>query len=260
MRGTAKQVAQALGVSAATVSLALRGKPGVSDAVRKKILETAAAMGVSAHAEGPAAPARSLQWSPDTGVPAVRILSVRRDMEEQLRSINSFSCDGVILLATEMRLGDVEKLRTIRHPIVLLDNFFPTAPYDCISIDNASGASKAVQYLIRMGHTRIGYLHSKIDIRNFRERKNGYLSACRLLPALEGRDAAKRIVSVGATTEGAYQDMCAYLEKGLVLPTAFLRTTTGSLWVVARHCSDMLFGFRRMCRSSASTTPACVRP
>lgn len=248
MRKTAKQVAQALGVSPATVSLALRGKPGVSDALRRKILETASGMGVSAHAESFATPIHSLQMVifkshgaiiSDTpffeqltqGVAdgarargyllSISYLYGEQDMPEQLQSINSFPCDGVILLATEMRLCDVEKLRVIHHPIVLLDNFFPTASYDCISIDNASGASKAVQYLIRMGHSRIGYLHSKVDIRNFRERKSGYLSACRLLPEPDSRDASRRIISVGATTESAYRDMCAYLEEATALPTAF---------------------------------------
>lgn len=142
-------------------------------------------------------------------------------MEEQLASINSHACDGIIVLATEMCSTDVRKLENIHRPLVILDNFFPTAHYDCVSIDNVSGASQAVKHLINMGHIRIEYLHSAVDIRNFNERQCGYLAACRLLPEQEAHDAAKRIVSVGAMMETALQDMRTYLSKDPSLPTAF---------------------------------------
>ena len=45
MAATAKEIAQKLGLSAAAVSLALRGRSGVSEATRAKVLETAAQMG-----------------------------------------------------------------------------------------------------------------------------------------------------------------------------------------------------------------------
>lgn len=248
MRATAKQIAEELGVSPTTVSLALRGKPGVSDIMRQKILDTAARLGINTRSGRNDECARFLQLIifkshgtiiSDTpffeqliqGVAdearvqgyqlSISYLYGEQDMEEQLVSINSFSCDGIIVLATEMCRTDVEKLKTINHPLVILDNFFPTSQYDCISIDNSSGALKAVQYLISMGHSRIGYLHSKVVIQNFRERQGGYLSACRLLPEHEARDAAKRIVPVGATTETALKDMQTYLSKRPILPTAF---------------------------------------
>ena len=42
---TAKEIAKALGVSEAAVSIALNGKPGVSEGLRRKVRETAQAMG-----------------------------------------------------------------------------------------------------------------------------------------------------------------------------------------------------------------------
>lgn len=248
MRITAKQIAQQLGVSASTVSLALRGKPGVSDSVRQKILDTAASLGMEscsgahlkqmhfiqlvifkAHGEilsdtpffeqltqGVADEAQAQGYRL-----SISYLYGGQDLNEQLESINSCTCDGIILLATEMRYADIERLKVIQHPIVVLDNFFPTSQYDCVSIDNISGASKAVKYLISMGHTRLGYLHSNVDIRNFQERHNGYLSGCRFLPERDARDAAKRIVTVGVTTEGAMKEMQKYLADDPCLPTAF---------------------------------------
>ena len=46
MRITAKQLAEKAGVSQATVSLVLRGKPGVSESVRIQILQLAREMGL----------------------------------------------------------------------------------------------------------------------------------------------------------------------------------------------------------------------
>ena len=44
---TAKDIAEKLGISTASVSVALNGKPGVSQATREKILAVAASMGYS---------------------------------------------------------------------------------------------------------------------------------------------------------------------------------------------------------------------
>ena len=43
---TAKELAEMLGLSQAAVSLALRGKPGVSEKTRRRVLEKAAEMGL----------------------------------------------------------------------------------------------------------------------------------------------------------------------------------------------------------------------
>lgn len=248
MKITAKQIAEQAGVSQATVSLVMHGKPGVSDTVRRRVMEIARSAGYQP--EVPRVPAtgkilqlviykrhgRVIADEPFFNVLIEGIMAQASAMgyhltvsyfygsqpaEEQIHSIRSLKCAGIILLATEMHTADMAPFAALDCPVVVLDNFFPALKYDCITINNLNGAWLAVKYLIDCGHTRIGYLHSKVDIRNFRERHSGYLSACHLLEEEAARDAARRILRVGPSVEEAAEDMEAYLATEPLLPTAF---------------------------------------
>lgn len=248
MAVTAKAIARELGLSAAAVSLALRGRPGVSEATRSKVLETAAQMGYEVNERVPKEKTGMLQLViykrhgrifSDTpffeqlmaGIAnqasvlgyhlSISYFYGSQNHQEQLHSIRSLKSDGLILLATEMFRADLELFSEITTPIVLLDNFFPSESYDIVGIDNRYGARNAVQYLIDCGHTRLGYLHSSVEIQNFQRRQDGYLMGCRRLPDRAAKDSARRIVRVGNTPEKAAEDMRTYLSQTTILPTAF---------------------------------------
>lgn len=248
MKVTAKQVAERAGVSPATVSLVLRGRPGVGADVRARVLALADEMGLPRKAAPAPSAGGTLQFIiykrhgkviADTPffdqltqgvVNEAASLGYRltisyfygsQPVDEQLRALRSQHSAGVILLATEMHTADMAPFAVLDCPLVLLDNYFPALPYDSVVIDNLYGAWRAVRYLIDQGHTRIGYLHSSVEIRNFRERSSGYLSAIHALPEEAAHDAARRIIRVRPDTEGAAEDMAAYLRTDPLLPTAF---------------------------------------
>lgn len=250
MKVTAKEIAKQLGISQATVSLALRGRPGVGETTRQRILDTAERLGYAQTGPHlPAAHAEMLQLviykrhgkvlddsyffdQLTEGVAAqagllgyhlsVSYFYGSQDAKEQLKSLCSLKSAGIILLAPEMRSADARVFDALDIPIVVLDNYFPSCRYDCVGIDNRHGAWNAVRYLVQCGHTRLGYLHSSVDIRNFNERREGYLSGCRMLEDQEAsRDSARRIVRVAPSTEAAAADMHAYLATEPMLPTAF---------------------------------------
>jgi len=139
---------------------------------------------------------------------------------EQMDSLRSIKCAGIVLLATEMRATDVTQFEHLGVPIVLLDNWFPTKNLDSVVIDNSRGAWTAVRYLRNMGHTDIGYLHSRTEIRNFLERKDGYIQAMRYFNTSD-IDPRHTIIEVGSTMESAYEDMNRYLDGNPYLPTAY---------------------------------------
>jgi len=87
-------------------------------------------------------------------------------------------------------------------------------------LNNQRGAWQATQHLISQGHRNVGYLNSNVDIRNFLERRDGYLSAMRTLGRSDF-DPERAIVRVGTTIETAFDDMSAYLATNPNLPTAF---------------------------------------
>lgn len=247
MSVTAKDIAGKLGISPATVSLVFRNKPGVSDAVREQVRATAQEMGFEYSSSAGVRRSNTIlfiiykrhgkvvsntaffdrltQGVSDQVYRLGYQLSVlyfygTENISEQMRSVTIAKCAGIILLTTEMRASDIEIFQSLSVPIVLLDNWFPNKRMDAVVIDNMHGAWRAVQHLIRCGHTRIGYLHSKVEIRNFRERREGYLSA---IASMQGvaNDSSQRILTLGTTTDAAFEDMSAYLAAYPILPTAF---------------------------------------
>lgn len=250
MAASAKDIARELGLSPAAVSLALRGRPGVSENTRALVLEKAAELGYVPGDRGhPHPDKRGMiqlviykrhgkvfsdtpffeQLTEGVAEKAAELgyhLSISyfygsQNHQEQLRSLRSLKSDGIILLATEMHSADARLFSGMDVPLVVLDNFFPAESYDMVGIDNRYGVVDAIRYLISCGHTRIGYLHSSVEIRNFLRRQDGYNMGCRLLPEPMARDAGRRVVRVGVLPEIAAADMQAYLATDPVLPTAF---------------------------------------
>lgn len=245
---TARDVAKAAGVSPATVSLVFRDRPGVGAETRDRVRKVAEELGFEYDA--PSQPRKTStilliiykqhgRVVADTpffeslikGVSdmtyklgyhrlSVSYFYSQENKAEQLSSLRSIKCAGIVLLATEMRATDVTQFEHLGVPIVLLDNWFPTKNLDSVVIDNSRGAWTAVRYLRNMGHTDIGYLHSNTEIRNFLERRDGYIQAMRYFHTTD-IDPLHTIVEVGSTMESAYKDMSRYLDGNPYLPTAY---------------------------------------
>ena len=85
-------------------------------------------------------------------------------------------------------------------------------------ISNTDSACHAVEYLIKKGHKKIGYLRGRFRIKAFSYRSIGYKRA---LGRANYSVEPQHIITLGTTTESAYRDMVAHLEWARDLPTAF---------------------------------------
>ncbi|MCI9457353.1 MAG: LacI family transcriptional regulator [Oscillospiraceae bacterium] len=241
-----KDLAKMLGVSPATVSLALNNKAGISQATRQRIFDKLSELGYSDRIPIPAAEnplnIRLVIYKKHGLVVSdthffsqvieginlaarrygynllVTYLTGQDSREEQRRLASLAPCSGVILLATELEAGDLSPFLELDIPIVLLDSYFETVDADCIVINNAQGAAEAVRHLLEKGHREIGYLHSSAHINNFRERREGMESA---LHAAGLELTEKMIFPVEPSVEGARRSLAKLLEAPDRLPTAF---------------------------------------
>lgn len=246
---TNRELAKKLGISPAALSLIINHKPGVSEATRTAVLAQLKEMGLDHLVKkAPSPPGRNICFiiykrhgeildlhpfflllmenienHARTYGYSILLCTIdkRRPMEPQIEHINALDCQGAIIFATEMQDEDMETFRGLRLPMVALDNDFSRLTCNTISINNQMGTFQAIEYLVRNGHSRIGYLKGSMRISSFQERQKGYEDA---LAYFHSVLRPEDILVVDYTEEGSCRDIRRHLEQSppLPLPTAFV--------------------------------------
>lgn len=241
---SAKELAQKIHVSPATISMVFNNKPGISGATRKLVLEAAKKYDYIP-SKASIIEKRNIQLviyqkhamvvsdtpffsqviegitqgcNEQNCIVNINYLTESSNIQLQVKDISSMSGSGMILLGTEMNRKDFEVFRGLEIPVVVLDCYYDELDYDCIVINNSQGAYCATDYLVRMGHKKIGYLHSSVSISNFEERSAGYQKALKAHGLPVSPDYIHRITPTSAQ---GYQDMVRILEGDPELADAY---------------------------------------
>lgn len=201
---TMKDIAAELGVSTVTVSKALTDKDGVSDEVRQKIKEKAAEMGYryNSLAKGMKEGRNGnigiivsdrffednsfynnlyrniiLKLNQTSYFGVFEIIS--QEQEEQCALPNMISnskIDGLIIMG-QIRTTYIDAIKKTNIPFILLDFYSNLNDINSITSDNIFGAYQLTNYLIDMGHTKIGYVGTIKATTSIMDRYLGYLKA-----------------------------------------------------------------------------------
>ncbi|MEH7306824.1 LacI family DNA-binding transcriptional regulator [Neobacillus drentensis] len=204
---TIKDIAKAAGVSVTTVSRALNGYSDVSVKTREKIMSIAKDLNYS-----PNTLARGLVMNKSKTV-GLLVSGINRESEKDqitysiLSGINESvsekdydlvlfntnstkqrektytqlcrerRVDGVIIQGIKTDDPYLKEVVDCNIPCVLIDIPIHSDQVGYVSTDNVSGAKKAVEYLIGLGHTNIAMVngHSKAFVSQ--RRQEGYISA-----------------------------------------------------------------------------------
>ncbi len=202
---SAKDIAEKLGVSPSAVSIAMNNKPGISDATRKLILDTANEMGYSHKKrkvnsgfviqlfvcstftstvpfnkslfldkviEGISLQAQQLNYTL-----SITYVTGRDLTENKLRSMLVDNCLGFIVLATAGEAINADALKAVDLPFVILDKPADLLNLDSVVLANTQGITLAVEYLYSLGHTHIAHVGGAEIFSNFSERVQGYRNA-----------------------------------------------------------------------------------
>jgi len=195
---TIQDVAKTAGVSVSTVSRVLNGKVDVADETKTHILKVIEDMGFTTNLA-----ARSMRSHkknliglimPDIAYPfAIEVMkgvnqaiaesdfdllvyttgdvrkSGREYAERKYVSLltNSIS-DGVIIVAPVVAEFSTEE------PIVSIDPVMSNPSYPSVHATNYQGAVEAMEYLIGLGHRRIGYISGRAELESSNRRLLGY--------------------------------------------------------------------------------------
>lgn len=246
MKITAKELAEKLNLSAAAVSIALNGRPGVSTETRKRVLEAAEKYGYdftrisekkraigtvyfciyrkhgavvgdtpffSQVSEGIAAGCKKADYRLK-----VTYLYEDSELDREIEEIQFSDCVGMILLGTEMTPEDYLHFSHLPFPLILLDTSMEGVACDCVLMDNVLGAFQAGSYLIKHTGKQPGYLHSFYPISNFNEREEGFYKALHT----HGMSSSGSIVHrLPPSVDGAYTDMLELLKKGTPIAPSY---------------------------------------
>lgn len=241
-----KDIADRLGISSATVSMALNDRPGVNAQTRQRVMELVKELNYTGTTR------KSIQNNgvisflvykrygkilADTQFFADLIEAVekaarhydytialtyctsRKELNSVIKPILAAQPEGIIILGTEMDEEDLNVFEEIDVPIVVLDSDLLGCPVDTVTIHNCDGIYKAVKYLKQQGHTDIGYLKSSFPIKNFEQRSMAFRFSMNKLNL--DYDELK-IFMVEPTIEGTCNDIHILLQQGITMPKAMI--------------------------------------
>jgi LacI family transcriptional regulator len=205
---TLADVAAAVGLSPAAVSLALRGKPGVSDAARKRVVEASRSLGyrptstVSHRHQGPLtvtlviralhgdSPGANRFYGPVLGGVEERCRRLHIRLMLAIMPVDEYNhpveiphavtdrfSDGLIVVGAHFA-GAACQLLQGAQPAVLVDAYAESGVFDAVETDNIFGARTAVGYLLDRGHRDIAILGTGPEaFPSILQRRRGYEQA-----------------------------------------------------------------------------------
>lgn len=196
-------IAQRLGVSTVTVSKALAGKDGVSEAVREKIVAMAAEMGyqIKTPAEEERAgemvgvliserflrPNESFYWTMYERVldkltargmfGMIERVSLAEESENAVPRLVQGGRVQALIVIGSFSLDYLQTVRRLGLPVVQMDNYHPQSGLDTVISDGYYGMYIMTDYLLRRGHRDIAYLGRIGATSSITDRYFGYCRA-----------------------------------------------------------------------------------
>lgn len=267
---TMRDVAARLGLSSMTVSRALRGGSGVSDATRMQVLAEAEAMGYrrnelasrlrSGQAQALIGLVITNLANPFYSQLAVGVEEVAAERGARIilsstgeeigreraliHDLVARQIEGLIVVPSGNDHAHLAPARVDRTPVVLAATPPVGIDADCVLVDDFGGTRDACRRLISRGHRRIGFLGLPASLWTGSERFRGYAAALEET----GIEVDERYVSRHRgdieLAETATRALLALPEPPTALVTANNRNTVGALRALRNNPHDIaLAGF-----------------
>lgn len=234
---TIKEIAERAGVSPSTVSLVLNGKGEISGTTRSRVLEVVSSLNytprtpkkhattqktikflkiakhghtvnrdhshfISDYIDGMSQEATSRGYK-------LQVLSYENVTTNDIIDLLATSdATAAIVLGTELGRDDIKKIQDLHLPIVFIDTFYDLIDANFVDMNNGDAVYTVLEHLKSLGFTKIGYVGSDTQTRNFALRKSAYLSNMATLGLTV--DPA-HVLSIGSTLSSAYEESISAL-------------------------------------------------
>lgn len=131
---------------------------------------------------------------------------------------------GIIYAGTPLDAEQFQELSDYKRPLVVFASALPpghiasSQSCDVLGVDNRQGAIAAVEHLVSLGHRKIGILCGPVESRDFSERLEGYLAGLER----SGIPLPEHYIQSGSFDMPSGREGCRKLLEGEVPPTAIL--------------------------------------
>lgn len=197
---TMRDVARAAGVSVATVSIVMRGAPGVGEETRARVLAVAEDLGYRAnrtarlmklrrtrHLGVAMSPRNAFHAEVVEGIQAaaaaagyelvLSLVTPGHTEQRAVETLEGFRCESLILLGSDLSDAELAALAS-RLPVVLVARGVTIPGVDVVRSADQRGQRLLVDHLVALGHRDIAYVDGgphPVAV----ERRRGYLGAMR---------------------------------------------------------------------------------
>jgi LacI family transcriptional regulator, galactose operon repressor len=130
--------------------------------------------------------------------------------QRYLSRVSGTLCDGAILVTP----SSVDA--TYGAPVVAVDHNAASSSLPTVDSDNLAGAVAATEYLLGLGHRRIGLLAGRPDLESARLRERGYRTALRAA----GIEVDPKLVRVGGYQPDSAEEAARLMLQGDDRPSA----------------------------------------
>ncbi len=253
-QATIKDVAQAAGVSIATVSRVLNQQAGVSKALSQQVHEAVDQLNYQLNGiakalkssqsrsigliipdiENPFFPAlvRGVEDAAQKQGYAVILCNTDGKPEEEKRYLKfllSKQVDGILFVGNIKFTQNKNWLSSLPVPLVLLDRRMEDAPFSTVLVDNELGASMAIGHLIKQGRRHIAIIGGKPESPTSIERVNGAISCL----TAHGHLREEHLIANGYFTfEGGYQAIEKMINCGQFFDAVFAANDMMAIGVI----------------------------
>lgn len=229
---TIKQIAERAGVSPSTVSLVLNGKGEISGVTRSRVLEVVSSLNylprapknrektaktikflkiakhghtvnrdhshfISDYIDGMSSEATSRGYK-------LQVLSYENVTASDITDILANSdATAAIILGTELTREDIQKIQDFRLPTVFIDSFYDLIDANFVDMNNGDAVYTVLSHLKDLGFSKIGFVGSETQTRNFALRKKAFLKNMDHLGLTVN---SNHTLSIGSTIASAYED------------------------------------------------------
>ncbi len=262
MKITAKHIADQLGISQSTVSLALRNDPRIKDETRKRIMETADKLGYT-----PNLVSRSLVSGKTQTIAVLAafkifehtgrmisgmakaaqekgytiklmILEGKPDLSDAIKQCLAHRVAGVIGISIRPKSAVQISEMLARHhtPLVFLDSNAPDLPDHHVMSDDKMGAYQAAEHLVGLGHRNLAVLTGHQDSSVSKRRTQAFWERAE---QLIGDPAMAKPTELSYHINDVADHKTRALLKALPRPTALFCTTDFIAAVAIRVARNM---------------------